>query len=289
MARTATKTETKQENPPAEDPTGAVAMTNEQLPAVADDLDFAADGQSTAQMFTQADLKLPFIRLLQDLSPEVDKKKPDYIQGAESGMWMNSLTKKLYDGENGILFIPFAYIRDITEWKPNRGGLVKSHGTDESLFAKTQRNDKGEDVLPNGHTLLLSLMYYGLVIDTDEQVTEPAVIALSKTAAKHGRAWNTAMNTARHKLPNGQVITPATFFYVYQLKAAVESKDQNSWYVPHITRAFETVKIGEHYALINGPELYKQCRDLFKSWKEGRVSAADPGSLQGDGTDNIPF
>jgi hypothetical protein len=45
----------------------------------------------------QSDLALPFIRILGQLSPQVNKRDAKYVQGAEAGMIYNSVTNQLYD------------------------------------------------------------------------------------------------------------------------------------------------------------------------------------------------
>src|SRR4051812_45080055 len=57
--------------------------------------------------FAQDDLAIPFLRVLQDLSPQVKKKDEAYVEGAEVGMFYESATKQLWEGEEeGILVIP---------------------------------------------------------------------------------------------------------------------------------------------------------------------------------------
>ena len=62
------------------------------------------------------DLAIPFLRILSDTSPQIKKRDPQYIEGAESGMIYNTLTKEIYDGEAGAKVIPCAYQRQYIEW-----------------------------------------------------------------------------------------------------------------------------------------------------------------------------
>ena len=79
---------------------------------------FEADANGGAQNIEQEDLALPFLKVLGQLSPEINKKNGRYVEGAEPGMILNSVTKKLYDGDKGINVIPCAYERKYLEWKP---------------------------------------------------------------------------------------------------------------------------------------------------------------------------
>ena len=57
----------------------------------------------------QEDLALPFLKIMGQLSPEVNKKDGKYVKGAEPGMIFNSVTSELFDGEKGINVVPCYY------------------------------------------------------------------------------------------------------------------------------------------------------------------------------------
>ena len=58
---------------------------------------FEADAQQGAQNISQEDLALPFLKILGQLSPEVNKRDGKYVEGAEPGKIMNTVTNQLYD------------------------------------------------------------------------------------------------------------------------------------------------------------------------------------------------
>lgn len=255
--------------------------TTEATTVAAVDIDFAEDaGQSD---FGKNDIKLPFIKLIQSLSPEINKKKPDgLVEGAEEGMFIDTVSHELWNGDDGFTFVPFIFTRDVTEWKPNRGGMAAAHGTDESGFANTKRNDKGEDVLPNGNTLLLSYLYYGIRVNERTGETFPAVLPFSKTALKHGRSWNTLISTARIQTKTGPA-QPALFYFSYRITSGIESKGENSWYVPEIVRHVRTVE------LPNGPAIYLEARRLREAFKAGDLKTDDAAKVSGQADPEIPF
>jgi len=63
------------------------------------------------------DLALPFLKVLAQLSPEVNKRDGKYVEGAEAGMIYNSVTGELYNGVEGINVIPCYYKLEYLEWK----------------------------------------------------------------------------------------------------------------------------------------------------------------------------
>ena len=78
---------------------------------------FEADAGAGSQNMTQEDLALPFLKVLGQLSPEVNKHDAKFISGAEPGMIVNSVTKELHNGTKGINVIPVHYERQYVEWR----------------------------------------------------------------------------------------------------------------------------------------------------------------------------
>ena len=72
---------------------------------------------------SQKDLALPFLKILAQLSPEVNKRDGKYVEGAEAGMIYNSVTGELYNGVEGINVIPCFYKLEYLEWKDRGEGL----------------------------------------------------------------------------------------------------------------------------------------------------------------------
>ena len=78
---------------------------------------FEADANAGSQNIGQDDVALPFLKVLGQLSPEINKKHAKYVEGAEPGMILNSVTKELFDGDKGIEVIPVFYNRKYLEWQ----------------------------------------------------------------------------------------------------------------------------------------------------------------------------
>ena len=67
---------------------------------------FEADAGKGLGELGQDDLALPFLKILGQLSPEVNKRDGKYVEGAEPGMIYNSVTSELSDGTKGLNIIP---------------------------------------------------------------------------------------------------------------------------------------------------------------------------------------
>ena len=72
---------------------------------------FEADANAGSQNMTQEDLALPFLKVLGQLSPEVNKRDGKYVEGAEPGMILNTVTNEVFAGAKGIDVLPVFYER----------------------------------------------------------------------------------------------------------------------------------------------------------------------------------
>lgn len=140
---------------------------------------------------TQEDFAMPFLNLLQALSPEVGAEGPDKaIEGARPGMLINSVTKELYDGKDGILFVPVSTQHVYVEWKPrdSGGGIVGRHEIDSDLVtACKQAAEKfGQYKTDEGNELIETFYMVGYTLE-DPDATEPkdiVVLPFSSTKIK---------------------------------------------------------------------------------------------------------
>lgn len=82
----------------------------------------------------------PTLKLLQDLSPEVDEDEEVYVPGAEVGDFVvtDGTNQVLLDGKEGLNFIPLAVIKRWVEWIPRKqgGGFVASYNSREDMEAQ---------------------------------------------------------------------------------------------------------------------------------------------------------
>ena len=74
--------------------------------------DMEADAQQGTQNISQEDLALPFLKILGQLSPEVNKRDGKYVEGAEPGKIINTVTNELFDK---ISVVPCHYKRQYIE------------------------------------------------------------------------------------------------------------------------------------------------------------------------------
>jgi len=82
---------------------------------------FEADANQGAQNISQEDLALPFLKVLGQLSPEVNKRDAKYVEGAEPGKIINTVTNELFDE---IKIIPCHYKRQYIEWQDTKQVVI---------------------------------------------------------------------------------------------------------------------------------------------------------------------
>ena len=104
------------------------------------DMDLESFANMGMEEMTAEDLSVPYLRILAQLSPQVNKRDGAYVQGAEAGMIFNTVSNEVYDGEQGILVVPCYFNRRLVEWKPRAsgGGLVASYDGGHPIKTTTQ-------------------------------------------------------------------------------------------------------------------------------------------------------
>jgi len=222
---------------------------------------FEADANGGAQNIEQEDLALPFLKVLGQLSPEINKKNGRYVEGAEPGMILNSVTKKLYDGDKGINVIPCSYERKYLEWKPRElgGGLVRIYSIDDPIVRTTKRDQFNRDVLPNGNYLENTASHFVVITGEDAGT---GLISMTRTQLKVSRTWNSMMMSIKlkYKEKNG-LFTPPTFSHIYNLKSVQMTNDKGTWF------GWDINKIGP----VTDNNVYSLAKDFAEKIGKGEV------------------
>lgn len=260
-------------------------------------IDFAADSHMGMEGMTQQDYAIPRLAILQDLSPQVQKRDERHIEGAEPGDICDTVANVLYDGDEGIIVIPVSYRRAFTEWVPRTkgGGFVQdwSPTTPESakslqdFLATCDRGDKGEITTPKGNEMKVSGEYFVFLVDPATGDFQPFVLNMGGAQMKKSRRWNTIMNQLKIE-HNGERINPAMFYRSYKLTTIPEKNDQGSWFGWAIGPGEFTIE------LPNGENTYIEAKEFRLSIASGRVSVAQPvqediGTSSVAQTDEVPF
>jgi len=221
----------KQAEAPAAKKTTEVAVPPKTavVPTSAGDFaEFAGAGFEGAR---KEDYAIPFLAILQGLSPEVKRSDGAYIEGAQEGMIINTVTRELIDTEKKeLIVVPCAYQYSWVEWRVREkgGGFVREYRENPSI--QTERDDKNREIMPNGNQLNDTRTFYVLVYDMDSMTVTPAVIAMTSTQIKKARQWYMQMNLLKLRNSYGVQYTPPLFASMWRVSTVPESNEKGSWY-----------------------------------------------------------
>ena len=230
-----------------------------------------SDSVDAAPNFTADDVMIPRLSILQQASPQVNKRDGSYVEGAEPGFIYDSVSMTAVDGATGITVVPVTYRRAYIKWKLNRGGFVADL-EDASCLDDCTRGERGEYFTPDGdHEIVVTAEYVVLVL-ADDGSFSPALLSMAKSQIKKSRQWNSIMHRLKISV-DGKTITPSMFFNAYQLSSVEESNDQGSWFGWSVRSLYGSTG-GILNNLTNGEEVYLAAR-AFKSQTNIKVSPED--------------
>ncbi len=211
---------------------------------------------------SQQDLALPFLKILAQLSPEVNKRDGKYVEGAEAGMIYNSVTGELYNGVEGINVIPAFYKLEYLEWKDRGEGLgapVNIYPSSSDIMSKTKADANYKDRLPNGNYIEKTASHFVIILGDNPST---ALISMKSTQLKISRKWNSMMSGLKIKGKNG-LFTPASFSHIYKLKTTQMSNDKGTWF------GWEVSKVGP----VTDSAVYHQAKTFCENISKGNVRA----------------
>ena len=220
---------------------------------------FEADANQGAQNISQEDLALPFLKVLGQLSPEVNKRDAKYVEGAEPGKIINTVTNELFDE---IQIVPCHYKRQYIEWQDrgtSTGAPVAIHEADSDIISQTTRGKDYKDRLPNGNYLDNTAQHFVLAVGSTPQT---ALISMKGTQLKVSRKWNSMMMGIKMQGKNG-LFTPPTYSHIYNLKTVQMSNDKGTWF------GWDVSKVGP----VASKEDYEMAKGFATSVGKGEVQA----------------
>lgn len=181
---------------------------------------------------TTSDILIPRLGVLQALSPQVQKKKAEYIEGAEVGHIADLGTGDLF--KDGVLFLPVYYRKQWLEWAPRASGkgLVAMHDTD-AILAECVRDDKNRPITAEGNLISETAQWYGLNLSASRR---KCFIPMAASQLKRSRKWMTMITSERIARPDGTDFAAPIFYRAYMLTTADESNEQGDWSVWSINR-----------------------------------------------------
>ena len=231
------------------------------LPAGYDLSELQADAALNPQL-EAGDVALPYLTILQGLSPQVSPASPTYLPEARQGMIYNTVLGEVYEGQKeGLLIVPCAYERNLVEWVPREkgGGIVAVHEMTSSILEQARPDERGRPLLPNGNLVVETANHYVLFQHPETGKWSQAILAMSSTFLKVNRKLNNLI--AASLIPGTQTPAPR-WLYAYAMTTRIETKNNNSWFVPDFKKVESPIAM----------DLYRHGKKFAQMVNSGKVA-----------------
>jgi hypothetical protein len=246
---------------------------------VASELDkmLEADAGVGLENITTEDMQIPFIRIIQALSPQLQKDDPLYIKGAEQGDIFNTVSQEVYKQDEGVIVVPAFFEKKFLEFqlRSSGGGFVRELAADDKDITMTSREGTIE-LLPNGNELVRTHQHLVIAMSVDGTIA-PSVLDMKKTQLKVSRRWNTLKNSAR--LPSGALMP--IYGTAWQVTTVLEANDQGKWFNYKLDRVNDIT-----------PEIEKmmlEARNMYQGVSKGEVKMAAASADEIAKEEDVPF
>ena len=252
---------------------------------------------------TKDDLAIPFLGLLQANSPQVSDPSDGGLEGAKPGMIHNTVTDLVYDGKDGLEFVPGLTEHVFVEWVPRfrGGGFVARHDKDSEIVEKalagsqtfgrysTDYTETGDDKAPfKGNDLVETFYVYGVLVG--EQL-EPIVLAFTSTKISVYKRWNTKLNMFTVKAGDRKIQPP---LFAHRVRLTTVKQKNNSGEFFNFMLAPVEGDLKSSLLPTDDPRFLaaKECGEMVEN-KEARASyetqRGGEGSGEGDPEAKTPF
>lgn len=187
--------------------------------------DFGSDADLGFENQTQADNAIPFLNVLQGLSPQVQGEDSPY----RAGMIYNTVTEEAFKGSVGLTIIPVYTEHKFVEYvsRDAGGGFVAAHEDNSPVVIKAKQESTkfGKYKTAAGNDLIETFYLYAMDAETGGFM----VIPFSSTKIKQYKAWNTRVNLFNHRA-FGIPGKPPLFAHVVRLTTEKESRKAGDSY-----------------------------------------------------------
>lgn len=185
------------------------------------------DGPSGYENSQGNDFSIPYLSICQKGSAEFDKDHKDHEAKAITDIIVGDIfdTRTREILKQPLKVVPAHYVKLYQEWKTRKagGGFVKSHAS-PAILTQTMRNEKNEDILPNGNVITTTSYFYVFYWCGLDWVK--AVLPMTSTQLKKARKWLDVMDTQRS--PAG--VRLPMFSTEYVLTTNLEQNADGTWY-----------------------------------------------------------
>lgn len=258
--------------------------------------DYGDDAGKGYENQSKADTSIPFINLLQGLSPMVKDGK------ARAGDFYNTVTQQVWPRETGLKFVAGTTKRMYGKWIPRtQGGGFRGHLQvddpivlkalkDATKLGKLRIQEKDEDKVID-IDLVETFYIYGCILNEEDEADSMCVIPFASSKIRPYRSWNSRLLTFNQqhggKIPLYGNLTKMTSFE--------DKKPKGEFYVPILAsadpRGLRESLVGPDHSAF---QMAKACAQLVNSgdaninYEKSREADDDDDSPGGSGQ-KTPF
>lgn len=244
-------------------------------------LDFSSDAGAGMEGADKASFAIPFITVLQGLSPQCEPVKDGGVEGAKPGLFINTITNELYEE---VLVVPCAYNRRFLRWAPrssgggfkgeynpvdvetgNLQGLTIVNGSylmDVPAGATNTHDAQGAPLYDH----LADTRNHFVLVKTKAGNWVQALVSLTSSQIKKSKRWMSRIQGVEMRDANGKAFVPPSFSHIYKLTSVKEENAKGKWYGVEI----------DIVEPVSDPELYANAKKFNQAVNAGAVEVAPP-------------
>lgn len=202
---------------------------------------------------TSQDISLPRLHVLQALSPELDKASAKYIQGAEVGDVVNTLTSEIVcksDSSFRVLDVLFQKVYGVFRDRKFGGGFRGQHELEVDAKRQVAADPEGDKL-----EIVETAIHVCLLLNDDNQPVGEVGIFFTKSGLKCSRNLNGLL----------KAIPAARFASIVEFSVQRESNEKGVWYGLRPRTA----------GFVQDKATFERAMSFFKSMKDAKVSVAN--------------
>ncbi len=186
---------------------------------------------------------IPFLGILQALSPAVQRGTPEFIDGASPGMILNTVTRRLSER---VVVTVLRRSHTLCRWVPRENGggfLGEEEANVESMaeFVRIVPDEKKRRIVKiDGSPIeITEHRNFWCAVLAEDGRQEPALVSMAKSQLKVARDWNTNIDVESAKIHitvtdgAGQQVRaqrPVLHSGIWELGTQLRVKGENKWY-----------------------------------------------------------
>jgi len=178
------------------------------------------------------DVLIPRLAIMQTLSPQLKRNKPQYIEGAKEGDIVDVGLKDIIGDK--LHYLLCHYNKVWIEWAPRDAGrgIVRIH-QDDSILAECGLNDRKQPITSDGNLIQETAQFFGFNLDREMRAS---FLPMASTQLKIGRHWMTLATGEKLPRRDGSLYQAPIFYRAFELTTRDTTDGDNDWKLWNVER-----------------------------------------------------